>query len=97
MEKIWLTCGLLAIVFALANLSTLLTGRSPEVFRFLSLALTALTVCSFYTSAALWVRENDWSALEDVVPAVSGMLWVLVPASILMNGITLFVNREKKS
>lgn len=96
MIALWLIFGLLAMAAALGNLSTLLTGRSPEVFRFLSLSLTALTVCSFYGEAAAWAQNGDWGALQDVIPIVSHVLWVLVLASILINGITLLC-KEKQS
>lgn len=96
MAALWLIFGLLAIAAAIANLSTLFTGRSSEKFRFLSLSLTALTVCSFYSEAASWAERGDWGALQDVIPIVSHVLWVLVLASILINGITLLC-KEKQS
>ena len=37
-----------------------------------------------------WVAKQDWSALMDVVPSTSVLLWVLTCSSIVLNGISLF-------
>lgn len=47
-------------------------------FRFISLSLTALTLCAFYSADAKWVLNEDWSALMDVVPTLSKTLWAIV-------------------
>ena len=69
------------------------SNRESKWFRFLSLSLT---VCSLYSMNAAWVMKEDRSALIDVVPAVSQIIWFLVLASIILNGITLFKNGGKK-
>jgi len=85
----WILLGLSAIVTAIANLLLWSKNREPKFCRFLSLSLTALTVCALYSQDAAWVAREDWSALMDVVPAMSKCLWVLVSGSILLNSITL--------
>ena len=85
----WVILGLAAIVTAALNLLFWSRGRDPKIFRFLSLSLTALTVCAIYSLDAGWVIMEDWPALMDVVPTMSRYLWVLVTGSILLNGITL--------
>lgn len=87
--------GLAALLSAMLNLLFAWSNRESKWFRFLSLSLTALTVCSLYSMNAAWVMKEDWSALIDVVPAVSQIIWFLVLASILLNGITLFKNGGK--
>ena len=64
--------------------------KNAELYRYLSLSFTALTVCAFYSSAARDVAEKDWSALMDTVPTISTALWVLVLISILINSVSLF-------
>lgn len=86
----WLIFGLCAIVFAGLNLLVWFRGKDPKWFRFLSMALTTLTLCASYSMDAQWVLKEDWSALSDVVPTMSQYFWKLVGASIAINGITLF-------
>ncbi|WP_409968431.1 hypothetical protein RFF05_18325 [Bengtsoniella intestinalis] len=69
-------------------------GRNPEIFRFISLSATALTVCAFHQQNTNWVMKEDWSALMDCT-GISTALWVLVVASIVINGVTLFAERKK--
>ena len=85
----WIILGLSAIVTATLNLLFWSRGKDSKIFRFLSLSLTALTVCAIYSMDAQWVLKEDWSALMDVVPTMSRYLWGLVSASIALNGITL--------
>ena len=85
----WVIFGLSAIVAAVANLLFWSKGKDPKWFRFLSLALTALTLCTEYQMVADWVHREDWSALMDVVPTMSLYLWVLVAGSIAINAITM--------
>lgn len=88
----WLIFGLAAIVTAALNLVCCFSGKEAKYFRFASLALTAMTVCAQYGMVNSWVLREDWSALMDVVPAMTRALWLLVIASILINGVSLFVN-----
>ncbi len=86
----WLVFGIAAIISACMNLAFFRKPRKSKIFRFLSLSFTALTVCGFYWQETSYVLEGDWSALMDIMPTVSKLLWVCVFASILINGITLF-------
>ena len=85
----WIILGLSAIVTACLNLYCWSKGKEAKWFRFLSLSLTALTLCANYSLDAQWVISQDWSALEDVVPTMSQYLWIMTVGSIALNGITL--------
>ena len=85
----WIILGLSAIVTACLNLYCWSKGKEAKWFRFLSLSLTALTLCANYSLDAQWVISQDWSALEDVVPTMSQYLWIMTVGSIAHNGITL--------
>ena len=85
----WVIFGLSAIAAACLNLYCWNKGKDARWCRFLSLSLTALTLCAMYSADARWVIEEDWSALMDVVPSMSRYLWVLTGGSILLNGISL--------
>ena len=85
----WIILGFSAIVAACLNLYCWSKGKEAKWFRFLSLSLTALTLCANYSLDAQWVISQDWSALEDVVHTMSQYLWIMTVGSIALNGITL--------
>ena len=89
---LWPVFGISAIIAAVLNLAFCFSGKEAKYFRFASLSLTALTVCAMYSMVNNYVSAEDWSALMDVVPAMTRALWLLVIASILINGVSLFVN-----
>ena len=64
----FLVLGTLAIVTAIGTVILGLKGKNAEVLRFISVSLTALTVCAFYQLDAQYVAREDWSALMDVTP-----------------------------
>lgn len=91
----WIFFGFSAILTAILNIAWWALGREAKLFRFLSLSLTALTVCTFYAQAAAWTGKEDWSALTDVLPGVSVWLWFLTIASIFINALSL-IPKDKK-
>lgn len=91
----WLFFGITAIITAILNVIWTLRQREAKWFRFLSLSLTVFTVCSFYAQAAHWVLAEDWSALMDVLPTTSNMLWSLTVTSVAMNSISLFKKTDR--
>lgn len=86
----WALFGVAAIITALLNIIWCMRNKDAKWFRFFSLSLTALTLCSLYSTDAKWVLAEDWSALMDVVPNMSKALWVLTIVSVLLNSISLF-------
>ena len=91
----WLFFGITAIISAILNVIWTLRHREAKWFRFLSLSLTVFTVCSFYAQAAHWVLAEDWSALMDVLPTTSNMLWSLTVTSVAINSISLFKKGDR--
>ena len=85
----WLVIGFGAIIFAILNLVWTSKQKNSKWFGFISLSLTALTACSFYSDAAMQVVNEDWGGLMDVLPSMSKMLWICVIISIVVNSITL--------
>lgn len=92
----WLILGIGAIIFAFLNLIYGLTERQHKWFGFISMSLTALTVCAFYSDGAGRVIRQDFAGLMDVMPTMSRMLWICVVISIVINGFPLFINRKIK-
>ncbi len=86
----WILFGIGAIIFAVLNVIWMLQNRNTKWFRFISLSLTILTICAFYSDGAARVISNDWSGVMDIMPTMSKTLWVCSIASILINSISLF-------
>ena len=91
----WLFLGAASIITAVLNLISWIQGKETSYYRFASVSLTALTMCAFYGDGARRVRVEDWGGLMDIMPTMSTALWVCVIASILINGITLFLKRSR--
>ena len=94
-QVMWLFFGIIAIITALMNVISTLRHREAKWFRFISLSFTIFTLCSFYAQAAQWVLAKDWSALMDVLPSTSNILWFLTIASVLINSISLFMKNDR--
>lgn len=90
----WLVMGAGAIIFAILNLVWLFKQKSSKWFGFISLSLTALTVCAFYSDAAMRVINEDWGGLMDILPSTSKALWICVIISILANSIMLLGDKK---
>lgn len=90
----WLFFGLGAIVFAFLNLYSFYKNRDSSLYRFVSMALTCLTLLAFYRDAAQRVVSEDWAGLLDILPTMPTALLFLTLASIVINGITLFKGRK---
>ena len=86
----WIFSGAIAIIMAIINIYRYFNQKSTKWFRFLSLAMTAFTVCFFYGEVGNWANAGDWSAILDVVPTAAKALWILVVSSVIINGISLF-------
>lgn len=80
--------------FAVFNLFWSYQNKDSKWFRFVSLSLTALTVCAFYADGAMRIVNEDWGGLMDIMPTMSKAIWVCVILSILINSVSLF--RENK-
>lgn len=92
----FLSFGGFAIITALCNMICSINGKNADIFRFLSISFTALTVCTFYQMDAQFVGLKQWSSLTDVVPAMTKLCWFGTVASIMINGATFFINKQIK-
>jgi len=63
--------------------------NKDNIFRFLSLSFTSLTVCAFYADGAGRIVREDWGGLMDTMPTISKALWVCVIMSIMINSYSL--------
>ena len=90
----WLLFGITAIIMAVLNVVWTIRHREAKWFRFVSLSFTTLTLCAFYSQANHWAIVGDYSALLDVMPTLSKVLWFLTFASIIINSISLFTKTD---
>lgn len=74
----WIVFGMLAILFTAINMLFTLNHKSSKWFGFVAISLTALTLCAFHTMDANYVNNQDWSALQDTVPTMTKMYWILL-------------------
>lgn len=91
---LWLIFGLGAILFAIVNIYSFIIRKVSKWYGFISLSLTALTVCAFYSDAAARVIVEDWGGLMDILPTSSKALWFCVFSSIIINAIPLFKTKN---
>ena len=91
----WLLFGIVAIITAILNVVWTILHREAKWFRFVSLSFTAFTLCAFLSQVNEWVIIEDWSALMDVLPSTSKIMWFLTIASVVINSISLFKKRDK--
>lgn len=90
----WLVFGILAVIFAILNLVFAFKGKEAKYFRFMSMALTILTVWKVYDDDITRFFMKDFTALEDTAPTLINGLFVCSAGSIIINSISLF--KEKK-
>lgn len=83
----WIIFGSAAIITAILNIINF--KKRAELFRFISLAFTSLTLCAFYADGAKRVITEDWAGLMDTMPTISKALWVCVALSIIINSFSL--------
>ncbi|MDN7245577.1 hypothetical protein [Planococcus shenhongbingii] len=93
----WFLLGLIAITATCLNLYLYATGKEYKLAMAMGLSFTALTVVADYSMVSDWVREEDWSALMDVVPTMAAALWVLTILSISLNITPILLELKNKN
>ncbi len=86
----WMFFSATAVAAALLNVIWTVKGKEAKWFRYVSLSFTAFTLCAFYSADARWVLNEDWSALADVTPTMSKILWACTLVSVALNSVSLF-------
>ena len=88
----WLLCTAFSLVFTVAHIGHRASkGKGSALLLVLSLLFVILL--SIYIQIAEWIRYQDWSALEDVVPTTQPILYLYVLCVVLIN---LFYTMEIK-
>lgn len=75
----WILCIAFSLVFTVAHIWYRASKRKGSALLLvLSLLSVIFTLLSIYNQILDWVRYQDWSALEDVVPAMQPILLLYV-------------------
>lgn len=90
----WALLGIGAIIFAALGIVWALQNKNSKWFSFLSLSLTALTLCAFYSDGANRVVNEDWGGLMDTMPTMNRILWICTVASIFINAFSISKEKE---
>ena len=84
--------GILTIVMTILNICAYQAGKNYQIFMAFALLLTSLTVCDQYQMIASWSKAGDWSAISDVAPSISIILWIFVIGSFIVNVIPMLLS-----
>ncbi|WP_249336681.1 hypothetical protein [Sporosarcina sp. Marseille-Q4063] len=90
-----LVLGLIAWILPVVSLMKY-NHRNWATLSVMSLSACAISLCFQIFYNYHLVKIEDWSALMDTTRAVAFAAAVLLIVTILLNGITLIVYREKK-
>ena len=95
---LWFPLGLIAFLIAGVNLILGSLGKKNpwRLLVFLSLSFALFALLAQYHMVNAWVQAEDWSALMDVVPAMSKMLTGAVVLGLGLNVMTIIQNMRKK-
>lgn len=85
--------GFAAIIFAVFNNVYFFQKKYNQRLGFISLSLTALTVCAFYYDATK-LPTVSWSTDIDVMPHVNRILLICVISSIMINSVPIFYKKN---
>lgn len=82
---VWIIFGGIAVVATFLNLYLYISKKDYKLAMALGLSFTALALCAEHSVISNWVKNEDWSALLDVVPTLETTLWTLTIISIFLN------------
>ena len=93
----WILFGVLSVIFCI--IGWIMVSKKKIVSQWASvcsLAFVSLTLLMEYQMVLQWVHKEDWSALMDVVPAVSSLLTGYVIILLLANTVLFGMICKKK-
>ena len=94
----WLLCTAFSLVFTVAHIWYRASERKGSALLLvLSLLSVTFNLLSIYNQISEWVRHQDWSALEDVVPAIQPILFFYVMLIVLINLLLYHGNKGYKA
>ena len=93
----WILFGVLSVIFCI--IGWIMVPKKKIVSQWASvcsLAFVSLTLLMEYQMVLQWVHKEDWSALMDVVPAMSSLLTGYVIILLLANTVLVGMICTKK-
>ena len=94
----WILFGVLSVIFCI--IGWIMVSKKKIVSQWASvcsLAFVSLTLLMEYQMVLQWVHKEDWSALMDVVPAMSSLLTGYVIILLLANTVLVGMICTKKT
>ena len=88
----WMILGILTVVVTILNIYAYQAGKNYQIFMVFALLLTSLTICDQYQMIASWSKAGDWSAISDVTPSMSIILWMFVIGAFIVNVIPMLLS-----
>lgn len=88
----WIILAIAAIVFAILNLVSSFKGKDPKWFRFISMALTSLSLFTAYGKVASRITSGNILGVA-ITPVTNKVLLVFTIAMIIVNAISLFKSK----
>lgn len=88
----WIIFGFLSLLFLIVSF----LKKKTNLFILLSISCVMLVLLNQYTIVNIWVKNEDWSALTDVVPTLTTILIVYVVCMIFLNFVSYILNSRKK-
>lgn len=86
----------IAFIATLVNWTLVITKKPFHWAMGIALAFTALTVCAQLQMIVEWIVAEDWTALLDVAPTMTNVLWGASIVSIVVNMAPLRYVKSKK-
>lgn len=82
----WILFTAFSLVFTVAHIGHRASkGKGSALLLVLSLLFVIFNLLSICIQIAEWIRYQDWSALEDVVPTMQPILYLYVLCVVLIN------------
>lgn len=87
----WLLFGIISIITAILNLINFDNIKKSEIFSFISLSFTSITIWSFFDDIARRNESGDLSGVMDIaVRSLSIVLLICIITSMILNFIPIY-------
>lgn len=93
----WIVCVVLSAIFTVSNyLLSIKKKRTAQWAAAFAFTFALLTLLAGYRMVLDWVRQEDWTALADVVPAMFYGLIIYVVIIVIANTVAILVGKHHK-
>ena len=92
----WLLLGAAAFILVFVNLIRWMMEkhRGWQTLLFASLSCGTLAVLRALLAVHYWARKRNWSAVEDVLPVLTGICTIAVIGGVILNLLALWLHLQ---